>query len=234
MLGIDLALGEWLLVVGLGALVGLDGVSWPQAMISRPIVSATLGGALFGDAAGGFLTGVILELLGARYPPYGAARYPETGPAGLMAGAGYALAGAPGILPLVAAALAGWAVAWIGSYTIRLQRRLNGRLVGDPHALAGDPRLLVRRHRMAMWIDAARAALITAAFHVPVALGARLAAELPAGARDGRLAGILLAAALAGLGGAGARVLGGRRSGWIRFAAGAGAGAGALLVGGLS
>ena len=32
----------------LGALLGLDVVSFPQAMISRPIVSATLAGALAG------------------------------------------------------------------------------------------------------------------------------------------------------------------------------------------
>lgn len=231
MLGIDLSLGEWLLVVGIGAFVGLDGVSWPQAMVSRPVVSATLGGALFGDPTGGFLAGAVLELIGARHPPFGAARYPEAGPAGLIAGSGYALAGSPGVLPLATAVIAGWGVGWIGSRTIRLQRRINARLVGDPEELASEPGLLVRRHRAAMRIDAARAALITAAFQVPVALGARLAAQLPAGPAGGRLSMIALAAALVGVAGVGARVLGDRRGGWIRFALGLGAGA--LWVGGM-
>ena len=35
----------------LGAMLGLDVVSFPQAMISRPIVAATLGGAFTGHAA---------------------------------------------------------------------------------------------------------------------------------------------------------------------------------------
>ena len=36
--------------VALGALVGLDVVSFPQMMISRPLVAATVAGALAGDA----------------------------------------------------------------------------------------------------------------------------------------------------------------------------------------
>src|SRR5690606_32185991 len=37
----------------LGGLLGLDVVSFPQAMLSRPIVAATAAGALLGDPAGG-------------------------------------------------------------------------------------------------------------------------------------------------------------------------------------
>ena len=33
----------------LGGMLGLDVVSFPQAMISRPLVAATLAGALVGD-----------------------------------------------------------------------------------------------------------------------------------------------------------------------------------------
>ena len=52
------------LVLGLlGAILGLDVVSFPQAQISRPIVSATLGGAFMGNAGVGLLCGVLLELL---------------------------------------------------------------------------------------------------------------------------------------------------------------------------
>ena len=35
----------------LGALLGLDVVSFPQAMVSRPIIAATLAGAFIGHAS---------------------------------------------------------------------------------------------------------------------------------------------------------------------------------------
>ena len=65
------------LVLGvLGAILGLDMVSFPQAQISRPIVSATLGGAFMGDAGAGMLCGVLLELFAHETLPFGASRYP--------------------------------------------------------------------------------------------------------------------------------------------------------------
>ncbi len=44
-------------------LVGLDVVSVPQAMISRPIVGAVVGGALLGEPLAGLVCGVALECL---------------------------------------------------------------------------------------------------------------------------------------------------------------------------
>lgn len=221
MAGIDLSLGGWLAVVILGALVGLDGASWPQLMISRPIAAGTLGGLLFGDPAAGFLSGAILEIVNARHPPYGAARYPETGPASLVAGAAYAGAGSAGLLPLITVTLAGWAIGWIGSYSVQIQRAVNGRLVGDPNAFGGDARALTRRHRLAMRLDGARAAVITGAFVVPTMVAARLASTFPLLPTQARISGALAAAGIAGLAGVGARVLGGRRRGWPAFAVGA-------------
>ena len=46
----------------LGGVLGLDVVSFPQAMISRPIVAATLAGGLMGQAPSGMLIGAALEL----------------------------------------------------------------------------------------------------------------------------------------------------------------------------
>jgi len=85
--------GTWILAVLAGGIVGMDAVSWPQVMVSRPLVSATIGGALLGNPAAGMLTGALLEVLTLRHPPFGAAKYPDTGPAGLVAGASYAAAG---------------------------------------------------------------------------------------------------------------------------------------------
>ena len=65
----------------LGGLFGLDVVSFPQAMISRPLVAATLGGAFIGNAALGLLLGAALELIALETLPFGASRYPEWGSA---------------------------------------------------------------------------------------------------------------------------------------------------------
>ena len=110
----------------LGALLGLDVVSFPQAMLSRPIVAATLSGALLGDAAGGLLAGAALELVALETLPVGASRYPEWGSASVVGGAIVGShpdrAGA-----LSVALLAAIAVGWIGGWTMVELRTLNAR-----------------------------------------------------------------------------------------------------------
>lgn len=109
----------------LGALLGLDVVSFPQAMISRPIVAATLGGALAGDVTSGLVAGAVLEMIALEMLPVGASRYPEWGTAsvvgGAMASAYYNLAGAA-----VVAVFASIVTAWAGSWSMYALRRLNG------------------------------------------------------------------------------------------------------------
>ena len=70
-----------------GAVLGLDVVSFPQAMISRPIVAATLGGALAGDITSGLVAGAVLEMIALEMLPVGASRYPEWGTASVVGGA---------------------------------------------------------------------------------------------------------------------------------------------------
>ena len=110
----------------LGALLGLDVVSFPQAMLSRPIVAATLSGAMLGDAAGGLLAGAALELVALETLPVGASRYPEWGSASVVGGAIVGThpdrAGA-----LSVALLAAIAVGWIGGWTMVELRTLNAR-----------------------------------------------------------------------------------------------------------
>src|ERR671933_420064 len=74
----------------LGALLGLDTVSFPQAMFSRPLVAATLGGALLGAPLEGLLVGATLELIALETLPFGASRYPEWGSAAVVGGALFA------------------------------------------------------------------------------------------------------------------------------------------------
>lgn len=228
---LELGVGTWLLLVACGALLSLDATSWPQAMVSRPIVAGTLGGALLGGAAEGFLAGAFLEVLFLRHPPFGAVRYPDAGPAGLAAGGAYAAAGVGGFYPLLVAVLAGWSVGWLGSRSVHLLRLLNGRLVGDAEALAVSPSRLVRSHRLAMRLDALRGALLTAASLVPAALAVRLAGGVPPGTTGGGAAVALAAVGVAAAAGAAARSLGAPRRGWILVAAGATAGVLALLLG---
>jgi mannose/fructose/N-acetylgalactosamine-specific phosphotransferase system component IIC len=110
----------------LGAVCGLDVVSFPQAMISRPIVAATAAGALAGSAALGLLTGVALELIALETLPFGASRYPEWGSASVVGGT-LAAVGAPaqtaGAVPI--ATLAALATAWAGGWTMIALRRWN-------------------------------------------------------------------------------------------------------------
>src|SRR5579864_1369574 len=74
----------------LGGVLGLDVVSFPQAMISRPIVAATLAGALVGQPPSGLLLGAALELIALETLPFGASRYPEWGSASVVGGAIFA------------------------------------------------------------------------------------------------------------------------------------------------
>jgi PTS system mannose-specific IIC component len=73
----------------LGAVLGMDVVTFPQAMISRPIVAATVAGAFIGNAPGGLVMGAVLELLALEMLPFGASRYPEWGSASVVGGALY-------------------------------------------------------------------------------------------------------------------------------------------------
>ena len=115
-------------LVLLGALFGLDVVSFPQAMLSRPIVAATIAGVLAGRPESGLLAGAALELIALETLPFGASRYPEWGSASVVGGALFAMQpdGRAGALSL--ALLGALATAWIGGGSMVALRRLNGRL----------------------------------------------------------------------------------------------------------
>ena len=114
-------------LVLLGALFGLDVVSFPQAMFSRPIVAATIAGAMVGRPESGLLAGAALELMALETLPFGASRYPEWGSASVVGGALFAMQpnGRAGALSL--AILGALATAWIGGGSMVALRRLNGR-----------------------------------------------------------------------------------------------------------
>lgn len=190
--------------MAIGAAAGMDAVSWPQILLSRPLVAATVGGAIVGDPAGGFLVGAVLELLTLRFPPYGAASYPDTGPAGIVAGAAFGSLDAGTLAGFAVAVIGGWAVGWLGASSVRFGRRLNGHLVGrlGPGTSASD---LERRHRFAVAMDAVRGALLTAAFLVPVWAMTRVADSVTLSGPRAAVASVALGLTVVLSGGAAAR-----------------------------
>lgn len=109
----------------LGGVLGLDSVSFPQAMLSRPLVAATLAGALMGSPVSGLLIGAALELIALETLPFGASRYPEWGAASVVGGALFASAPEhpPGAMAM--SLLAALSTAWIGGWSMVKVRQLN-------------------------------------------------------------------------------------------------------------
>ena len=149
----------------LGALMGLDVVSFPQAMISRPLVSATLGGALAGRPLAGLLAGATLELFAIETLPFGASRYPEWGSASVVAGALIAIPTAVTAGSLTLAVMSGLATAGIGGASMVALRKLNAQWARRRRdALeAGSRETVVGLQLAGMTADLVRGGLITAA-----------------------------------------------------------------------
>jgi mannose/fructose/N-acetylgalactosamine-specific phosphotransferase system component IIC len=119
-------LADLLPIALLGAVLGLDVVSFPQAMISRPLVAATAAAALLGHPVHGLVIGAALELIALETLPFGASRYPEWGSAAVVGGALYA-SSVPSAGALTVAVLGALAAARVSSTSMVLLRRLNAR-----------------------------------------------------------------------------------------------------------
>jgi mannose/fructose/N-acetylgalactosamine-specific phosphotransferase system component IIC len=156
-----LSLDAILLLVCWGTLVGLDLVSVPQAMISRPIVAGSLAGLLAGDAEAGIRVGVLFELFALDVLPIGAVRYPDYGPATVVAAA--LAAGAPWELGLGLSAALGLVVAVVGGATLQLVRRSNARAIQHRAAAlaAGESGAIRLLQYGGLLRDAARGAGLT-------------------------------------------------------------------------
>ena len=109
----------------LGGFLGMDVVTFPQAMISRPIVASTVAGAFIGNAPAGLLMGAVLELLALEMLPFGASRYPEWGSASVVGGALYASQVSEPAGALTVALLAALATALLSGKSMVWLRRLN-------------------------------------------------------------------------------------------------------------
>lgn len=158
----DLAPHAALLLVVWGTLVALDLVSVPQAMISRPLVAGAVAGWLVGDMEAGLRVGILLELFALDVLPIGAVRYPDYGPATVVATA--FAAGAPWELSLGLSVGLGLVLAVLGGWTLMLVRRWNARSIQRRAAAlaAGESGAIRLLQYGGLLRDAARGALLTA------------------------------------------------------------------------
>jgi len=154
---------SWLVLALIGGVVGLDGTSFPQIMISRPLIAGLLGGAAAGRPGAGVVFGAILEAFHLAVLPIGAARYPEAGTAAAAASFAFIAAGA-GPEPAALLLTLGFALVWgrVASASVDVDRRINERLVRgvDPDL---EPGTVERRHMLAMTLDFARGGVVTVA-----------------------------------------------------------------------
>jgi PTS system mannose-specific IIC component len=194
--------GELAGVTAVGVVVGVDLVTVPQAMTSRPLVAAFLGGWVLGHPMIGLLAGALLELFALETLPIGAARYPDWGPPAAAAGAlladGVPAGGGQGAWPgLLATVLVAALAAWLGGWSLHLIRRANGAAIGRyaERLERGDPRALVALQAGGFARDVLRAAALTLVTLVPGGVLARALAarwSAPAGPAED----VLLAVAL--------------------------------------
>ncbi|HEX2095046.1 MAG TPA: PTS sugar transporter subunit IIC [Longimicrobiaceae bacterium] len=211
--------GALLFLVLLGGVAAVDGTSLGQFMLSRPVVAATLAGWIAGSPDQGALLGLFLEAFHLTVLPVGAARYPEGGPAAVAAAGAYAGTSHSFSALLVTLILA---LLWerLGGLSVQEIRKLNVRFSPRPGTESISPSLLSRGHLLALTVDFARGASLTAAgvllfgwileeaiFLLPhgsvarLALGVALAAALGASLRlfgNGRVP-LLLAGAAVGI-----------------------------------
>lgn len=148
----------------LGGLLGLDVVCFPQMMISRPLVAATIAGAFVGDATTGILVGATLELIALATLPFGASRYPEWGSAAVVGGAIAATLHMDRAGALTIGVLAGLATAWVGGWTLVTLRQFNAWLARRqrPALDAGSRGAVAGLQIAGLTADFVRAATLTA------------------------------------------------------------------------
>jgi mannose/fructose/N-acetylgalactosamine-specific phosphotransferase system component IIC len=153
---------NWWGLALLGGFVGLDSTSFPQVMISRPLVAGALTGLLLGRPAEGVLIGAILEIFDLAVLPIGAARYPESGTATVAATVAFleTLPVAEATAALLLAVVFGLAWERVAGASVVLHRKLAERILFAGTGPSATARTLERRHLAAMAFDFVRGVLI--------------------------------------------------------------------------
>ena len=145
----------------LGGVLALDETSVGQLMISRPIVAATLVGWLLGGASTGLVIGATLELFFLSSFPIGGARFPDAGPASVVAAA--IAVSNPGAGGLALGTLMGLLVGDLGGHTVTALRKINGRFAVTPRDEVVREGAVVRAHLTGVALDFGRGVAVTLA-----------------------------------------------------------------------
>jgi mannose/fructose/N-acetylgalactosamine-specific phosphotransferase system component IIC len=154
---------HWLWLTLIGGVVGLDATSFPQAMLSRPLVAGALAGLVFSRPLEGMLIGAVIEIFDLSNLPIGAARYPDSGTATVAGVGAFGMAGLPelhsGALLLAVVFSLLWE--YVTGISTVFERHLNERLLMPKH----DPRSMTdqtveRVHILSTSLDFVRAALL--------------------------------------------------------------------------
>ena len=122
---------QFLLVAAFGGVCYLDRTAAFQVMLHRPLVVASVVGAIFGDLAAGAQVGAVLELFYLVRLPVGASIPPDDTGAAVFGGAAAAAASSSiGLEPgnLAAILLLSVPCAEIGKVADRFVRRMNGKI----------------------------------------------------------------------------------------------------------
>jgi PTS system mannose-specific IIC component len=212
MTGTDLPLAALLIWA---TVVGVDLVTAPQGLLSRPLVAATVAGWLAGDAAAGLRIGLVLELFALDVLPVGASRYPDYGAAAV--GAATLAAGADRWVGLGAGTALGLALAALGGWTLQWLRHANTRALQDRTAAlaAGEIAAIVRLQWSALARDVGRSALLGIAALGAAVAGRPLIAD-PSAGRWVLVAAVATGAAVAAASGGAIRTAGrGARLAWL-------------------
>jgi mannose/fructose/N-acetylgalactosamine-specific phosphotransferase system component IIC len=154
---------ELFLLAALGGVLGLDTVSFPQAMLSRPIVASTITGVLLGEPERGLLLGATLELFALETLPFGASRYPEWGSASTVGAALFVPNVDATMSALFTAVLATLLWAWLGGWTMTQLRLLNARWARQRHDLVaeGNRRVIIGLQLYGLTADLVRGVALT-------------------------------------------------------------------------
>jgi len=166
-------LNELLALSLLGGILALDGTSVGQFMISRPIVAGALAGTLSGALAEGFLVGMLLEIYLLVSFPVGGSRFPEGGPATVVAVAVAVGSDHPGAVALGVTLGLVWGQ--VAGFSVTALRTINARLLPDPASGSVTRQEVVVGHLGAVVLDFLRGFVVTG-LGVWVGWNARLAA----------------------------------------------------------
>ena len=214
--------GGVLALLAWGTVIGLDLTTFPQVLLSRPLVAATGAGLLLGDVAAAVQVGIVLELFALDVLPVGASKYPDYGTATI--GAVALLAQRPGEVTAWLGLAVGYGLAGaaVGGMSLRLLRLLNTRAARRASAglAAGDQRLVRVLQWRGILTDVARGAILTALL---VAGASVLAAEIPDALDLAPVSAVAVGAGLAAAAGGAYRSAGrGSRPRWLLVGLGAG------------